>query len=312
MASVSRQTPHRGAMSSSTLVVVVCAAYAVAGPAIILVNKHILSDLNFPFPYSLTCMGLATSSLFSTILVQLGLVECRNKATVTSTFYVKRVLPIGAFQALAMGFGTVAYLSLTVAFIQMLKAFTPVITLVIVYIFGVETPSRQIVVAVAAISIGTFLAVLGEVQLDLFGTVIHEVSAVAEGIRLVLMQVLLQQLRFSPVEGLYYMAPAGTLCMLVMVATFEATDMSNRGALDTVRQHWQYFALASTLGFGLNLLSFWIIQLTSSVMLKIISVARTAALVLWCAVFLHEKITSLEIIGYTISLVAFAVYNRHQ
>eukprot|EP00037_Helgoeca_nana_P027526 m.315576 g.315576 ORF g.315576 m.315576 type:complete len:115 (+) comp27525_c0_seq2:1079-1423(+) len=74
----------------------------------------------------------------------------------------------------------------------------------------------------------------------------------------------------------------------------------------------RYFALASTLGFGLNLLSFWIIQLTSSVMLKIISVARTAALVLWCAVFLHEKITSLEIIGYTISLVAFAVYNRHQ
>eukprot|EP00037_Helgoeca_nana_P027528 m.315597 g.315597 ORF g.315597 m.315597 type:complete len:56 (+) comp27525_c0_seq4:130-297(+) len=44
------------------------------------------------------------------------------------------------------------------------------------------------------------------------------------------------------------MAPAGTLCMLVMVATFEATDMSNRGALDTVRQHWQYVACAASVG----------------------------------------------------------------
>lgn len=41
------------------------------------------------------------------------------------------------------------------------------------------------------------LAVLGEVQLDLFGTIIHEVSAVAEGMRLVLMQILLQQLRYN-------------------------------------------------------------------------------------------------------------------
>eukprot|EP00041_Stephanoeca_diplocostata_P012608 m.211127 g.211127 ORF g.211127 m.211127 type:complete len:65 (-) comp19023_c0_seq26:24-218(-) len=32
---------------------------------------------------------------------------------------------------LSQGFGTVAYLSLTVAFIQMLKAFTPVITLLV-------------------------------------------------------------------------------------------------------------------------------------------------------------------------------------
>eukprot|EP00035_Acanthoeca_spectabilis_P012270 m.218821 g.218821 ORF g.218821 m.218821 type:complete len:274 (-) comp15572_c0_seq5:1709-2530(-) len=226
-------------VSSGMLVSGVCLAYALAGPTIILVNKHILSDLNFPYPYALTCMGLLCSSLFSTVLVQCGAVECRNSATVTSTFYFKRVLPIGAFQALAMGFGTVAYLSLTVAFIQMLKAFTPVITLVIVYLFGVEVPSKQIVLAVTAISIGTFLAVLGELQLDLYGAVIHEVSAVAEGVRLVLMQVLLQQLRFSPLEGLYYMAPAGSVCMLLMVLLFEAHDIRERGALDTIREHWR-------------------------------------------------------------------------
>ena len=47
--------------------------------------------------------------------------------------------------AFSQGFGTVAYLSLTVAFIQMLKAFTPVITLIVLYAFGVEKPGKMLV-----------------------------------------------------------------------------------------------------------------------------------------------------------------------
>ena len=46
------------------------------------------------------------------------------------------------------GFGTVAYLSLTVAFIQMLKAFTPVITLLVLYYFGVEKPRKMLIMCV--------------------------------------------------------------------------------------------------------------------------------------------------------------------
>lgn len=96
----------------AVVVGLVCAAYAIAGPTIILINKHILSDLGFPYPYALTCMGLVCSSLCSAIMVRSGLVENRNRSVVTPHFYLRKVLPIGAFQALAMGFGTVAYVTL--------------------------------------------------------------------------------------------------------------------------------------------------------------------------------------------------------
>ena len=46
-------------------------AVTVAGPAIILLNKHILGSLKFPFPYLLTCMGLMCASVASTVLVKL-------------------------------------------------------------------------------------------------------------------------------------------------------------------------------------------------------------------------------------------------
>ena len=44
-------------------------------------------------------------------------------------------------------------------------------------------------------------------------------------------------------------------------------------------------------------------------MLKIVSVARTAGLVIFCSVFLHEEITLIEAVGYGISLLGFVWYN---
>lgn len=290
-------------------IVGLCAAYAVAGPAIILLNKHILGSLKFPFPYLLTCMGLMCASVASTVLVKLKYVRLTHQNDISPTFYLKRIMPIAACQALAMGFGTVAYLSLTVAFIQMLKAFTPVVTLGVMYLLGVESPSTLLTLSVVGISIGTVIAVGGEVQLDMFGLIIHEVSAVSEAIRVVLTQIMLQDLRFSPVESLYYMAPAGTGCMLVLVAIFELRTIIETGATQIIYDNCGLFLLASSLGFVLNVLSFWIILLTSSVMLKIVSVARTAGLVIFCSVFLHEEITLIEAVGYGISLLGFVWYN---
>lgn len=51
-------------VSSGMLVSGVCLAYALAGPTIILVNKHILSDLNFPYPYALTCTFWTVFTVF--------------------------------------------------------------------------------------------------------------------------------------------------------------------------------------------------------------------------------------------------------
>ena len=42
--------------------------------------------------------------------------------------------------------------------------------------FGVESPSTRLTLSVVGISIGTLIAVGGEVQLNVFGLVIHEVG----------------------------------------------------------------------------------------------------------------------------------------
>ena len=54
------------------------------------------------------------------------------------------MLPVGLFMALTLWTGNEVYLYLTVAFIQMLKAFTPVITMLALFIARLEDPSLKV------------------------------------------------------------------------------------------------------------------------------------------------------------------------
>jgi hypothetical protein len=55
--------------------------------------------------------------------------------------------------------------------------------------------------------------------------------------------------------------------------------------------------------------TFLVIQLTSSVTLKVLGTARNAGLVVFSFLFLGEVVTWLQGVGYMLSLVAFGFYN---
>lgn len=58
-------------------------------------------------------------------------------------FFCTRMLPVGLFNAVTLMFGNAVYLYLSVAFIQMLKAFTPVITMLGLFLVALEVLASQ-------------------------------------------------------------------------------------------------------------------------------------------------------------------------
>lgn len=54
------------------------------------------------------------------------------------------MLPVGLFMAITLWTGNEVYLYLTVAFIQILKAFTPIITMMALFIARLEDPSIKV------------------------------------------------------------------------------------------------------------------------------------------------------------------------
>lgn len=69
------------------------------------------------------------------------------------------------------------------------------------------------------------------------------------------------------------------------------------------------FLLASLMGLGINFLSYFVIQVTSSLTMKILGTLRNILTLLLGVLIYHEIVTTNEMIGYFIALIGFMGYN---
>jgi drug/metabolite transporter (DMT)-like permease len=283
-------------------------SWMIVSTLLILLNKHIMVDIGFKYPMTVSSMGMAASGCFSYICCRMKWVEA--KQTVTTRFYLTRISPIVLLMAITLFTGNQVYLYLSVSFIQMLKAFTPVITMIALFIARLEDPSVGMILAVVIVAGGTALAAYGEVQLSYIGLVCMFSSEVAESVRLVLTQFLLVGLKFHPIEGLMYLAPACCLWLVLGSTIFELPLIAARGHWALAAEHKMLFLLAACLGFAVNLLAYCTIKLASALTLKVLGTVKNALLVVVMVALFGEVVTVTQAWGYFMSLIGFGWYNQ--
>ena len=190
----------------------------------------------------------------------------------------------------------------------MLAAFTPTVTLVLLYLFGVETPTTTASLSVLAIGFGCALSSYGEGHFSLIGVAFRSLGIFSEAMRLVLTQHLLKNHKLSVFQSQYYLAPIGASFLLVGALFNETGKAVKLNALATMAEHPLLFTASALLGVVASMLTFLVIKLTNSVTLKVINTARNAAFVLFTVMVLGEKASALQVLGYMVSLGAFCVY----
>ena len=154
---------------SGVLTISVCFAYTFVGPLLILLNKLILTRHTFPYPIILTCFHQLASAFFSAILVRCLKVVPLQHNNMTWSFWRRNILVVGFATMAALCTGNTSYMYLTVAFIEILKGFTPVVTMMVQTVAGEPMPRPMIALAVLFISIGTAVSSFGEMNLNWFG-----------------------------------------------------------------------------------------------------------------------------------------------
>jgi hypothetical protein len=287
----------------------ICVVYMIIGPALILLNKYILSDLDFPYPMFLSGLGVGVSALVARILVSLGYVQLTKKDAVDGILWYKRVLPVGLAHAGTLAFGNTVYLLLNVGFIQMLKSFTPVIILITSVIAKIENPNIPTWLSIFMISIGTAATCSYTANLSVLGLCIMFMAEFAEAIRLLMTQHLLQNLKFSIIEGQYVLAPATAFWLFMASAMYEGSSMYEANAFTIIKNNFWIFLLASLMGLCVNFMSYLVIQVTSSLTMKVLGSARNVFTIALGVMLWGDVISGSAVGGYFITMMGFVAYN---
>eukprot|EP00754_Rhynchopus_humris_P039244 Rhum_TRINITY_DN2199_c0_g1::Rhum_TRINITY_DN2199_c0_g1_i1::g.5928::m.5928 len=305
----------RSAKSFYVLTLLKCVAYLIVGPSLIVLNKGILDNRNFKYPVTLASLGQIFIAVVTWILVNSGKGSVSDEAAdhVNNGGGWKGCLIVGLFKALTLSFGNTVYLHLPMGYIQMLKAFSPVLMLTLLVIFKVEgLPTCHVATSVVVIALFTAATTSVEESATALGLFYMAMAQGTEALSLVVTQKLLKKKKFTIIESQYYLAPPSVFFMLLIAGiTGEWSSMYEHSAYKSVLAYPLEFGLAASLGLLVNYLTFAAIQATSSTMLKVLGTVRNVLAVVAACFLFNEKIPAKQWLCYAGTLSGFASYTYH-
>ncbi|KAL8094423.1 hypothetical protein AgCh_036089 [Apium graveolens] len=282
--------------------------YVTLSSGVILYNKWVLSPkyFNFPFPITLTMIHMGFSGAVAFFLIRV--LKVVSPVKMTLEIYATCVIPISAFFASSLWFGNTAYLFISVAFIQMLKALMPVATFLMAVICGTDTLRCDVFLNMLLVSVGVVVSSYGEIHFNVVGTIYQVTGIFAEALRLVLTQVLLQKkgLTLNPITSLYYIAPCSFVFLFVPWYLLEQPEME----VSQIQFNFWIFLSNAFAALALNFSIFLVIGRTGAVTIRVAGVLKDWLLIaLSTIIFPESTITTLNITGYAIALCGVVMYN---
>jgi hypothetical protein len=276
---------------------------------VIIYNKWILTIYGFDFPITLTMWHMGVCSVASFLLVRLKLVETVNMPT---KLYMRTAVPIALLFSGTLWMGNAAYLTLSVSFIQMIKALMPAATYTCSVMYGIEKRTSENVCIMLVITFGVALASYGELNFVLIGVLFQLGAIFTESNRIVLLQMLLQSngIKFNPVQSMYYISPLCFCFLSIPWAFLERSRLHDTSFLRTMtNDDYGMFAGNALAAFGLNVSVFLLVGQTSALTMNIAGVVKDWLLIWISYSFFKAPISLLNIIGYGIAFVAVCYFN---
>jgi drug/metabolite transporter (DMT)-like permease len=262
-------------------------------------NNYVYNTLHFKFPVFLVTWHLGFATVGTRVLQRTtNLLDGAKEVHLTKEMFVRSILPIGLLFSGSLILSNTAYLYLSVPYIQMLKAFTPVAILLISWTARIQEPNKKLAVIVLMISIGVALSSRGELHFNLFGFLTQAAAVCFEASRLVMIQILLHNLKMDPLVSLHYYAPVCAIINLLILPFTEGLEpfyqLKDLGVLVLVSN--------AAVAFLLNVAAVFLVGVASSLVLTLTGVFKDILLITGSVLFFGEQVTPMQVFGYSIAL----------
>ncbi|KAJ5101921.1 hypothetical protein NUU61_004143 [Penicillium alfredii] len=276
--------------------------------SVILFNKWVLASAKFNFPLFLTTWHMLFATAMTQILARFtDKLDSRHKVPMTPATYTRAIVPIGIMFSLSLICGNLAYLYLSVSFIQMLKATNAVATLLATWAFGIAPANFRTLGNVTLIVVGVVIASFGEIKFDMSGFLIQVGGIIFEALRLVMVQRLLSSSEFKmdPLVSLYYYAPA---CAVTNGIVTIFAELPRLTMLDIYSLGVGTLIANALVAFLLNVSVVLLIGKTSAVVLTMAGILKDILLVAASMIIFRDPVTGQQFFGYSIALAGLVYY----
>ena len=276
---------------------------------IILFNKYLLAG-TFPHPCTLVGMHMAFSVVCAMLWNAMGWVDV---PPMKMAQWGGAILPVGLCFAGSLVASNTAYLYISVAFIQMIKASTPVVVLIFSFIFGLESPNVQLIGYILLITFGVTTSCVAQISFSYIGVTLQLAALVCEAMRLCLVNILLvnKGVKLSSIASLYYIAPTCLLCLLLPWAHLEApVVLADLGVF--ARTGYLTLLANSSVAFALNIATMALIKHTSALTLNVAGVFKDLLLILWSVAVSGAIVTPVQYLGYAIAFSGVTGYTAYK
>ena len=279
--------------------------------SMILFNKFVLDQLQFPFPMFLCCWHMVLATVITRIMsATTGMLPGVKEKKVDTSAFTNKIIPVATAFAISLVLSNKAYIYLSVSYIQMLKAFTPVTVLAFSFFTGLEKSSAMEFYIVTLICIGVALTSVGETFFSITGFTFQALAIFAESTRLVLTNILMKELKLDPLSSLYYIAPPCALTIGAACVIFELKDLPFERI--TTSEFATVLLVNGAVAFTLNVAVVMLIGNTSALILTLAGIIKDILLVALSVVVFGSPVTVLQYFGYAVALAGLNLHKVYK
>lgn len=253
----------------------------------------LLTTWGFHYVFFLTGWHCVLATVLTQILSRTtDLLPGVAKGVVTWSHFLYRIVPMSVLFVISLVLGNMAYSYISLAYIQMVKAFTPVPLLLLSFIAGLEKPSLIVFCIVVVVSAGVTMSSVGELKFSMVGFIIQVSAVFADCFRMIILNLALKDLGLDSLSLLYYTAPPSAALLVLGFFVFEAASFDS--SILTLTFSAMLF-VNGLLAFSLNIAAIYLIGSTSAVVIAISGPLKDILIVVLSVLMFGSPITYLQV-----------------
>lgn len=269
-------------------------------------NKVVLQG--FPFPWTLTAIQMLSGTIGTQVLLSQNFFTQARLSTSEQLI----MLAFSCLYTINIAVSNLSLQLVTVPFHQVVRAMTPLFTVIIGAVLFHKRNSRDTYLALLPVVLGVALATYGDYDFTAWGLILTLIGALLAALKtIVTNRIQVGRLKLHPLDLLIRMSPLAFMqCVLWGWYSGELDRVREYGATEMTQHKAIALIINGAIAFGLNIVSFTANKKTSALTMTVAANVKQVLTIILAVAIFNVKLGILNGFGILATLVGGALYAK--